>query len=63
MIAVVMPFKFTYSFIPTQFQLPGKFVDVVTHIRKQFLLSNAAYIGIRLVHTDVLNIVEFTEYA
>ena len=58
-----MVLQFCYGFLTTQPQFPGKLVHVSTHLTKQFIFGDSANAGIRLVHADVLDVVQLAEDA
>ena len=62
-ITIIMVFQLLDGFLPTQFQLLGKSVDVIAHLGQHFLLGDTADAGVRLVHTHILDIVQLAEDA
>ena len=58
-----MVFQLLDGLLPAQFQMPGKSIDVITHLGQHFLLGDAADAGVWLVHTDIRDIIELAEDA
>ena len=58
-----MIFQFLDGFLPAQFLMRGKSVDIIAHLCKHFLLGDTADAGVRLVHAHILDIVQLAEDA
>ena len=58
-----MVFELLDGFLPAQFQMLGKSVDVIVHLGQQFLFGDTADTGIRLIHAHVGDIVQLAEDA
>jgi len=63
MIAVVIVLKLHYGFLSCDGHFFCKTVNVVRHLREQFLLGDAANAGIGFVHADIGDVVQLAEDA
>ena len=63
MIAVIIIFQFGKNLVTGQSHTCRQYIHVIIHLRQHFFFTDTADGRIRSIHTDVLNIIQFTKDA